>query len=95
MSYIDGCQNRSNDSRHGYNNQQRDPNKRPTFRAKGVVKNVGSVDEQHPNFLYAELDIGGIIYEVPVCRNTEVGDVLAIRIDVLKVGQNRRNGEED
>ena len=63
-------------------------NKCPTFRAKGVVESVGQVDAQHPNFLYAKVKIGNYSYNVPVCRNTEEGDVLEIKINRIKVSKN-------
>ena len=63
----------------------------PTFRAKGVVDNISTIKNEQggKNMFVADVHIGKYNYNFPVCRNTKVGDVLVIQIDVINVNKNR------
>ena len=81
-----------NGNRTGGNHQNdRDRNfGRPTFRAKGVVIEVSQIEKSvagNREMFVAEVNVGDISYSFPVCRNTKVGDVLVIKIDIIKVNR--------
>jgi len=61
--------------------------KYPTFRAKGVVKEITTFKNKDKIFSAALLDIGGYEYEIPISKNVREGDVIELKLNVIKVNR--------
>jgi hypothetical protein len=71
-----------------------DNNARPTFRAKGVIKDIIELENDKgelTNFRAADVEIGGFTYSFPICRNARIGDVLVVKLDVINL---KNRGDE-